>query len=119
MVTEQTSKSAVKKLERKDSERECTLFPCNPRREDTEHLEDQEHHCHLAVFSESQRVKNSSIFLLAEVVFSQYMTGKLFKYFALLTYNSCAHIVSIPKKLVSKNRSINYFFLVTFFGMVY
>lgn len=67
----------------------------------------------------SQRVKNSSIFLPAEIVFSQHVTGKLFKCIALLTYNSFANIVSIPKKLVSKNHSVNDFFLVTFFGMVY
>lgn len=43
------------------------------------------------------------------------MTGKLFKYIPLLAYNSCADIVSIFKKLVGKNHSINYFFLVNFF----
>lgn len=46
------------------------------------------------------------------------MTGKLFKYIALLAYNSCADIVSILKKLVSKNHSINYFFLVTFLAQI-
>lgn len=75
---------------------------------------DQEHHCHLATFSESQRVKNSSIFFYAEIVCFRYVTGKLFKYIALSAYNSCADIVSILKKLVSKKS----FYKLLFPGVV-